>query len=381
MDKQEIKLLFTSYEGVLFTSLFTLIFIVTNLIMVDYRGVLGLVTDQTPFFILVLIVTMAYLFKNSKVEAGKVKIGFLIIWFLYVTSIFASMMVTRDFVWTEALVWILLTMIFFFRQPKELLFMMTAGAILSLPSLLLQDYTLNESGATLVLVYAAGLIFIPKKNMTVSLYVLPMFILLMLVTTSRTAIGIFILVTIVQFMYINFYQRSRRHQKRFLISLGSISIVPVLIFLPSIYRFFMAGSISTEGVDWNRLTSGRFDVWVTVLNNSQWFGDGRGYVDFTELLHVHNILLDTLGRYGVITAILFTVLLSFVFVISTLSIRTFNMALFIFAFILIGMFEYNYLFMFVYFSPVILFFVIINYLITVYDDVIRENGKLLNRNG
>lgn len=54
--------------------------------------------------------------------------------------------------------------------------------------------------------------------------------------------------------------------------------------------------------------------------------------------------------------------------ISMLSIKFFNIALYIIAFILVGMFEYNYLFMFTYFSPIILFFVLLVHMITEVED-------------
>jgi len=67
-DIQEMKRIFTSSEGVRLTFIFTLIFIVTNLIMVDFRGVQNLMTgyNQTAFFILILIMILAYLYKIER---------------------------------------------------------------------------------------------------------------------------------------------------------------------------------------------------------------------------------------------------------------------------------------------------------------------------
>lgn len=102
-----------------------------------------------------------------------------------------------------------------------------------------------------------------------------------------------------------------------------------------------------------------------------WFGEGSDYIDFTELLHVHDIFLDTLGRYGVVTAVLFVVVLGLWLVMSMRMDRGFNFGLFLVAFVLIGMFEYNYLFMFVYFSPVVLLFVAGSRVVSVAD----KNGN------
>lgn len=360
MGMEEMKRIFSSRDGMMLTFIFTLLFIVTNLIMVDFRGIQGLMTahGQTPFFILILIVILEYLYKNSFVKMNKTRGIFVIVWSLYVVSMLISMAVNGDYIWPEVVVLVMLTAMFCFRLPKELVVILVVSALISLPSLLLQEGTLNESGATLTLVYAAGLIFVPKNNMAMLYYGLPALALLLIITESRTAIGVFVLVTLLQLGYINLYGRESRHRKRCFITLGFGLGLLILVFIRPIYRFFIGGSITPDGVDLGQLTSGRFGPWMHVLENMSFFGGGWDYIDFTELLHVHNIFLDTLGRYGVITVVLFTAILIGLFIMAEMSVQTFNPALFILAFILVGLFEYSYLFMFVYFSPVILFFVV-----------------------
>ncbi|SDL29950.1 hypothetical protein SAMN05216216_13914 [Lacicoccus qingdaonensis] len=365
MVMQEMKRIFTSNEGILLTFIFTLIFIITNLVMVDFAGVQALITGQgqTPFFILILIVILAYLFKHSKIDLKGGRFLFLIIWNVYVLSIFISMIVNEDFVWTEALVLVMLSVMFLFRMPGGLLTIMVVSALISLPALLLQPILLNETGATFVLIYTAGLIFLPRHNKAMLYYSLPAFLLLMLITHSRTAIAVFMVVTIIQLSFINLYKREKKHQKNFLLTLLVSGLIPLIIFFQPLFRFFTIGGLGSEGIDWNQVTNGRYEPWMHVVDNMSWFGGGRDYIDFTSLLHVHNIFFDTLGRYGIITTVLFTVLVIGALIIALKSVRTFHLALYIFTFILIGMTEYNYLFMFVYFSPVILLFVIMSYLV------------------
>lgn len=365
MVMQEMKRIFTSNEGIVLTFIFTLIFIITNLVMVDFAGVQALITGQgqTPFFILIFIVILAYLFKNSKVDLKGGRFLFLIIWNLYVLSIFISMIVNKDFVWTEALVLVILSVMFLFRVPGELLTIMVVSALISLPALLLQLILLNETGATFVLIYTAGLMFLPRHNKAMSYYSLPAFLLLLLITHSRTAIAVFVVVTIIQLSFINLYRREKKHQKNFLLTLLVSGLIPLIIFFHPLFGFFTIGGLGSEGIDWNQVTKGRYEPWMHVVDNMSWFGEGRDYIDFTSLLHVHNIFFDTLGRYGIITTVLFTVLVIGALIIALMSVRTFHLALYIFTFILIGMTEYNYLFMFVYFSPVILLFVIVSHLI------------------
>ncbi|WP_234960346.1 O-antigen ligase family protein [Salinicoccus halodurans] len=367
MDTQKMKQAFMSHEGLIFTLMFTLIFIVTNLIMIDYRGLQSLITNMDPFTILTMGAILTYLYKNSKITFSRNKNLFLIVWGLYILSIFASMLVENHFAWTEAIIWILLSVMFLYKIPLELIMYITAGALISLPSLLMADITLNESGSTLVLVFAAGLIFMPKTNRAMMWYVLPSLALLVIITTSRTAMLVYLLVTVAQFAYINIYRTNKKQRKNFLIAMGIFMLAPLILFSRQLYSYFIQGSFGGAGVDLDRLTSGRWDPWQTVIANSRWFGQGHDYVDFTHLLHVHNIVFDTLGRYGILTMVLFIALLCLTVLISIFSTRSFNITLFLIAFILTGMFEYNYLFMFVYFSPVVLFFVITGFIINQKD--------------
>lgn len=356
-----------SYEGVVFTLMFALIFILTNMIMVDFLNLQSHTTSQDPFFILMLAAILAYLFKNSSIELSRTRIIFLTVWSLYIISMFISMVVAGHFVWTEAAVLLLISVMFFFRVPKALVLYLILGGLLSLPSLLLADYTLNESGATLVFAFTAGLLFMPKANKAMIFYVLPTFALLLVITTSRTAILSYIIILVLQLAYINLYQTSKYQRKRFIMTLSAAALIPLIIFIRPVGRFFTAGAITGGGIQWNTLTSGRYELWARVFHNRQWFGEGHSYFDFTELLHAHNILFDTLGRYGIITAVLFIIILAMIFVLSILSIKTVHIAMYMLAFIIIGMFEYSYLFMFTYFLPIILFFALTNYLITYHE--------------
>ncbi|WP_156811637.1 O-antigen ligase domain-containing protein [Salinicoccus carnicancri] len=371
MDRLRMKQAFLSHEGLVFTAMFTLIFTVTSLIMIDYRGLQSHVAGMDPFTILTLGAILAYLYKNSKFSFSRRKILFLIVWGLYVLSVFASMLVAGHFVWTEAAVWVMLTVMLLYRMPAALFMYIAAGALISLPSLLLAGTTLNESGATLVMVFAAGLIFMPKTNRALLWYMLPTLALLVVITTSRTAMALYLLAAAAQSAHINMYRTGRRQRKNFLMTAGAVILVPLIMFGRRLYSYFIQGSLDRGGINFDRLTSGRYEPWQTVVSGSTWFGQGHDYVDFTHLLHVHNIIFDTLGRYGILTAVLFIALLSLTVLISVIAVKNFNITLFFIIFILAGMFEYNYLFMFVYFSPVILFFALIGLMM---DD--RDSGHI-----
>ncbi|WP_020007977.1 hypothetical protein [Salinicoccus albus] len=120
----------------------------------------------------------------------------------------------------------------------------------------------------------------------------------------------------------------------------------LIFFFQPLFRFFIEGSIGSGGVNWNDFTSGRYRLWEPVFHNRTWLEEGHDYFDFIDFIHTHNILSDTLGRYGMMIVIFFTVLLIFIFVVFVLFIKPLGSAVYISAFITIGMFEYNWLFMF-----------------------------------
>ncbi|WP_237605353.1 O-antigen ligase family protein [Salinicoccus sp. ID82-1] len=352
-----------TYEALLFIAVFTVLFVITNIVMMDYRGIQDLISSQDPFMILILGAILAYLYKNSKLSFAPLRKAFLALWGLYLGFVFLSMFIADHFVATEALILLMVTVILAYKIPKQLIIYLVLAALISLPSLLIIDHTLNESGATLVMVITAGFLIVPRTNRAMILYLLPAFLLLNLITTSRTAMGTFLLISAFQLAWINLYQTPGR-QKRWFFGAAAGAVVAILVlFAGRIYRFFIGSSLDSGGFSWNDLTSIRYELWATVWHNRQWFGEGHSYFDFTELLHAHNILFDTLGRYGIIAVILFILVLASIWV---LSITKYTLSIFLFmsAYMLIGMFEYNYLFMFVYFSPIVLFFILTAYLLT-----------------
>lgn len=151
---------------------------------------------------------------------SKPRIIFLVVWSLYVISMFVSTLVNRQFILPEALVILLLTVMFLYKMSKSFLLAITVSAVISRPVLLLQDHNLNESGSILVLIYTAAFIFLPRKNISILYAALPTLALLPIITTSRTAIIVFILVTVMHLVFINWHQRSKLYGNKFLIALG-----------------------------------------------------------------------------------------------------------------------------------------------------------------
>ncbi len=352
-----------TYEGFIFTMIFALLFIVTNLYMIDYKSMQNLIESEDPFMILILFAILVFLGKNSQIDFNKYRLYFLVLWGLYVAAITASMLMKDHFVWTEMIVWLMLTVVLTYRIPSRLVTYLIIAALLSLPALLMIDHTLNESGATLVLVFTAGLLLMPKTNRSMLFYILPAFIILNIITTSRTAMAAFIVVALIQLAWINLPGASRTQKKWFAGAVGGSIIIVMIFFFRPIFDFFIGPYAINNGFSLDTFTSERYVLWETIWAEKKWFGQGGSYFDFTELLHAHNILFDTLGRYGILAALLFVFVLGAAGVIALMR-RNFDILLYFGVFIFIGMFEYSYLFMFVYFSPVVLFFMLLAYVLT-----------------
>ncbi|MCG7333036.1 O-antigen ligase family protein [Salinicoccus roseus] len=367
-----------TYEAIVFTTVFTLLFMVTNIFMIDYRNLQSMIASQDAFMILMLAAILIFLYKNARISLSPLRKMFLTLWGLYIGSLFLSMIIAGHFVWTEALILLMVTAILFYRIPGRLVVYLVIGALLSLPSLLLIDHTLNESGATLVLVFTAGLLLMPRTNRAMIFYMLPTFLVLNIITTGRTAIFTYLAIAFLQLAWINLYRTTETQRKWFLGGLGGLAVSILLFFARPLYRFFIGNNMDGGGIDLNDFTSGRYELWATVWHNRQWFGEGHQYFNFTELIHAHNIFFDTLGRYGIIPLILFILVLGVVFLLSMTK-YTLGILLYFGAYIFIGLFEYNYLFMFVYFSPIVLLFIFMAYILTFREDMIdvdaAKSGK------
>src|SRR5699024_9066625 len=122
---------------------------------------------------------------------------------------------------------------------------------------------------------------------------------------SRTAIAVFILVTIIQLSFINLYKREKQHQRNFLLILLTSALTPLIIFFRPLFSFFTMDGLGSDGIDWNKVTNGRYEPWTHVVNNMTWFGEGRNYIDFKSLLHMNDRIFDTLNQFDIITTVIF----------------------------------------------------------------------------
>lgn len=191
-----------TYEGIIFTLIFTLLFGISHLIMIDFSSIQTVIVSETPFFIVIFTAVLAYLFRNSEITFTKVKTVFYIIWILFTLSIVISNIAAGDFSWTRAIVFVLISLIFLYKIPLELVMFMLVGALIS--SLVLMA-EIQESGTSVsvVLILIAGLILIPKSNKIFFTYVLLAATFLITIPFNSAAIITLSGIFIAQFVIIN----------------------------------------------------------------------------------------------------------------------------------------------------------------------------------
>lgn len=178
--------LFT-YEGIVFTLIFTLLFSTAHLIMIDAGGLGSLIKTEAPLYILIFTVIFIYLQRNSKVVFTSMKFGFYSIWIVYILSVFITDFAAGDFSLIEAAVYILISLIFLYKIPSELLmFLLTGGVISGLLLLFGSEGSGVSVAAALILI--SGLILLPKNNQAFLFYLLPAAAVILTIPFSSTAL-------------------------------------------------------------------------------------------------------------------------------------------------------------------------------------------------
>lgn len=220
-----------TYEGIVFTLIFTLLFGVTNLIMIDYDNMQAIITSETPFFIIIFFAILVYLIKNSKVTFNKTKIAFYIIWLLFALSLILSPAAAGNFSWTGVVVLILISLIILFKIPVELVLFVLLGALISSLILLFADASVNGASVSMVLILIAGLMLIPKTNQAFLFYLLPSIVLIFTMSADSTVLITFTVIFTVQLIIINFSSVFKNYNNLLIIGLtGLILLISIPLY-------------------------------------------------------------------------------------------------------------------------------------------------------
>ncbi|MFC4984186.1 hypothetical protein ACFPFV_02365 [Salinicoccus siamensis] len=87
---------------------------------------------------------------------------------------------------------------------------------------------------------------IPKTNRAMIYYMLPTFLLLNIITMSRTAIGVYLLIAVIQLAWINFYNTPIKQKKHFAIIAGGGILLILVGFAQPLYQFFIGGRTQSK---------------------------------------------------------------------------------------------------------------------------------------
>lgn len=183
---RKFQFLFT-YEGIVFTLIFTLLFSTAHLTAIDFGGLGNVVKNDMPLYILIFTAIFIYLQCNSKVVFTAVKAGFYIIWLLYILTIFINDFSAGEFSWTKIAVYILISLIFLYNIPSELPVFLMSGGIIS--GFILLGGT-EGSGVSIAaaLILSSGLLLLPKENQAFLFYLLPAVSVILIIPFSSTAL-------------------------------------------------------------------------------------------------------------------------------------------------------------------------------------------------
>lgn len=80
MAKIDVDRAHFTYESFVFITVFTLLFMVTNIFMIDYRDIQSLVSSQDPFIIMMLAAILVFLYKNARISLSAIRKIFLTLW-------------------------------------------------------------------------------------------------------------------------------------------------------------------------------------------------------------------------------------------------------------------------------------------------------------
>lgn len=226
------QFLFT-YEGIVFTLIFTLLFSTAHLIAIDFGGLGSVVQNDTPLYILIFTAIFIYLQRNSKIIFTGMKLGFYVIWLLYILTIHINDFSSGEFSWTKTAVYILISLIFLYKIPSELLVFLISGGVIS-GFILLGGTDGSGVSVAAALILSSGLLLLPKDNQALLFYLLPAVSVILIIPFSSTALITMAGIFLSYFVLINISPTGRY------ITPVTVTITAVIIFTVNfIYQNFV----------------------------------------------------------------------------------------------------------------------------------------------
>ncbi|QKY70301.1 O-antigen ligase family protein [Lentibacillus sp. CBA3610] len=371
------------YERIRIKQVFLLIlltglFFFSNLISLDLYNLHEKVEDGWIVMLIISLIVLPFTI-IYKYNLTKKKLILLFLWELFISSVLISKLLNNEFVQIEFLFYLIIVpLVFFNKGIMEYKNTFLAAAVLSVLPLLTILQPWNRL-AILISVISITLIgFIILKNPFIKTTYLIGLLLIIFITTHRTSLLTFLIIVSATLLLRVFARKTSSFVdllKRLVVT--GVIIGVAFILYDNIFNAFLYKREISGVVDLNSISAGRVDMWVETLKNGiTLFGNGEAYFTNTfDLYHAHNIIVQITGAYGIISLILFLLLIGFLFKEVYRNRDKHKYIYFFSAYFLIGMTEYI-LFINTYFIyPSILFFAFMGTLINE-ETQPRKNPKV-----
>lgn len=304
-----------------------IIFFIGNMISLDLFDLNQKVQNEWVIILITCFLLYVFIFQIKFLLTRK-KIVLLIIWELFIISVFISKYIHGSFLLLEFLLYSLMIPLTFFGSGilKYKITFMVASTVSITPFLLL----LKPWNGLAVLICISGIILlgllIIKNIKTEYIYIyIIIFMAILFVTKSRTTLITFFIVSCIFTLFSIFKKSATSYINFNRKGLLILSFVTIGYFsFNHLRNLFLNkwGPRTNEIPSLSDLTSGRSDIWIGTLKNGvKLFGNGEGYfLDKFQIAHAHNIFFQILGAYGFVSLLLFLLLLLYI-VFYTLKLR------------------------------------------------------------
>ncbi|MFS1511129.1 O-antigen ligase family protein [Chengkuizengella sp. SCS-71B] len=286
----------------------TVIIFFGNLVSFSSFRLNEFVTDRYLLVFVLLILLFSYIRWRSPYN-----LQFLVIWFLFIISILFSKIINEEY----NLIDIFVLMVFvpwLFRIERRYLYLLCWSTTIAFIPFIFEYGVngFNSYGITTALIgiNTAILLYLSNRQNSFRISVLILITTVLLIyLRSRTALISFL---IGGFVLIYFSINKIKSKKKFFYYiLFSTSIILFCYFyLDAISNLiFNKWQVSEEDI-----TTGRAEIWTYLFSNDiSIFGKGSSYFWNTfEHMDAHNIFMQLLGRYGLVSMVLFLVLVLYI---------------------------------------------------------------------
>lgn len=306
----------------------------TNVIISQYN------IDNKWIFNLTFSIILAFFVFRISFIISKQKLIFLIIWELLILTIFLSNYLNGKFIFIEFILYSILIPVSYFSvniiKNKKVLIISFIISVIPF------FYILGTGNALGMLLCVFGIVlinFINNKqidNKETFIYSIILLVgILIFITNSRTSLITFTTVSAIQVLVL-FVKNSK----------SMFSIVKKVFFVFTISILLYASLDYLNNLLFNKFTntskdisSGRVDIWQHIITTKvNVFGNNIDYFYSYGIRDAHNIFIQVLADYGILSFIFFVLLFLFI-VIKSIRIKKLDYLLFFLGYFLLGLTE------------------------------------------